>query len=388
MMGGPSNADLDVEITGLDMDKILQLADTVKQKMLDLGGLTDIQYSWKGAKPEIKIIPDRERLDHYGLTGNIQASTTIQMLGGILRFSMTGNDQAVFREAGEDYPIRVQVAEKDRDTYDEVASMPLLMGQKGWVPVKAVARVVEGDGVSSINRKNRQRMVSVTANLTEGTSGAKAAALSKEFATIDLPEGYGIRFGGMQEMQDEAFSELGFAGMLAVLLTIMVLIGILESFGMAFVIWLTLPLGIIGVIWALFLSGGSFSMISNMSIIMLIGIVVNNAILMIDYARQIRRERGLDSRTAIIEASATKLKAIIMMNLAIVFAMLPQALALGSGGEIRAPFAITAIGGIIVSTLLTLFVIPVLYVMTAKKAINTSEGKPTTTTGVSPTDVR
>jgi HAE1 family hydrophobic/amphiphilic exporter-1 len=151
----------------------------------------------------------------------------------------------------------------------------------------------------------------------------------------------------------------------------MVLAGILESLLQPFVIMLTLPLGLIGVIWALFLTGNSISMLSLMSLIMLIGIVVNNAILMIDYAHM-RRRQGDTPREAIENGAANKFKPILMMNLAIMLAMLPQALGLGSGAELRAPFAITAIGGILVSTLLTLFVIPTLYVITAKKHVSNS----------------
>jgi HAE1 family hydrophobic/amphiphilic exporter-1 len=367
MGGGRQQGDIEVEVIGTEMEGILALADSVVERMHDVAGLTDITLSYKGVRPELKLIPDRERLEHYGLTPNVAAATTVQALGGILRFSMTGNEQAVYREGDKEYPIRVQLAPSDRDDVDDIESMTIAT-PSGPVPLRALVAIEEAGGPSSVTRKNRQRMVSVTANVSEGTSGAKVSELRRRFSEIPLLPGYRVRFGGMQEMMDESFAQLVTAGLLAVVLTYMVLVGILESLSMALVIWLTLPLGLIGVIWALFFTGNAFSMISNMSIIMLIGIVVNNAILIIDYARQERRSRGLAPREAIVEAAVTKLKAIIMMNLAIILAMLPQALSLGSGGEIRAPFAITAIGGIVVSTLLTLFVTPVLYVVTAPKA--------------------
>lgn len=359
MMGGPSEFDMTVEVTGADMDRILAYADSVTKCMESMHGLADINLSYKGVIPEIKIIPDRDRMDHYGMM-------TVASLGGIMRFNMTGNDDGVFREDNEDYPIRVQMAVEDRNTIDEVERLNVPTAH-GFVPVTALSRIEYGDGPSSINRKNRTRMVSVHANVSEGSSGKKVAELKEMTADVPLEEGYGIGFGGFQEMMAESNIQLVVAGLLAVALTYMVLVGLLESLVMALVIWLTLPLGLIGVIWALLLTGRTFNMLSNMSIIMLIGIVVNNAILLIDHARQVRRERGLSAADAIVEAAGVKLKAIIMMNLAIVFAMLPQALALGSGGEMRAPFAITAIGGIIVSTVLTLFVTPLLYVITAPK---------------------
>ncbi|MFW5775557.1 MAG: efflux RND transporter permease subunit, partial [Chitinivibrionales bacterium] len=373
-MGGPGEADIQVEVVGIDLDHILALTDSVHTKMKEVGGLTDIKLSWKGSKPEIRIIPDRERLEHYGLSPNVASALTVQALGGMMRYSMTGNDQALFREDNEDYPIRVQLSKQDRNTISEIENMTVPT-QKGMVPVKSLAQVSYADGAASIMRKNRQRMVTVMANVSDGSTGGKTAELEKRFGSIPLESGYAIGFGGDQDMMRESNQQLIIAALLAIILTYMVLAGILESLLMALVIWLTLPLGLIGVVWALFLTGNTFSMISNMSIIMLIGIVVNNAILLIDHARQLRREQGLSSRDAIVEAGKTKLKAIIMMNLAIVLAMLPQALAFGSGGQIRAPFAITAIGGVLVSTALTFFIIPALYVITERKKIESGEAR-------------
>jgi HAE1 family hydrophobic/amphiphilic exporter-1 len=337
MMGGHSTADIDVEVTGYDMDRILGLTDSVIAAMKKVRGLTDIRLSYTGVIPELRILPDRERLEHYG--GSV---TTVKSLGGAMLFNMTGNDDAVFREGGEDYPVRIQIAEEDRSTVDEVENMSI-MTQKGLIPVKALADISYAGGLSSINRKNRQRMINVFANVSSGSSGEKVKELTPLIKNIPLQEGYTIGFGGFQVRMAESNKQLLIAGVLAVILTYMVLVAILESLMMSFVIWLTLPLGIIGVIAALFLAGKPFSMLSNMSIIMLIGIVVNNAILLIDYARRFRRERGLSAQEAIIESGRIKLKPIIMMNLAIVIAMVPQAMAFGVGGEIRAPFAITTV---------------------------------------------
>jgi len=209
-----------------------------------------------------------------------------------------------------------------------------------------------------------------------GTSGGKEKELRKSFASLVVPSGYRVQFGRMSQMMAESNSQFALVGGLAVALTYMVLVALLESWLLPLVIWLTLPLGLIGVVWSLFVSGYSFSMIANMSIIMLIGVVVNNAILMIDYAEQERRHKGAHKRHAIIDGAVNKLKPILMMNLAIVLSALPQALALGEGGEIRAPFGITAIGGILVSTFLTLFLVPVLYVWAApKKAVEVQDAQ-------------
>ena len=361
-MGPSGGADIEVEITGDRMDEILTLADSVKALARTIPGLVDVQLSWKEAKPEIKFLPDRRRLDEYGVT--------VAQMGMGLRYAMTGDESAVYREEGEDYDIRVQYCAGDRNSLDAAEHISIAT-PKGIVPAKALADVVYEGGVAGIDRKNRQRMVSVLANVAEGATGTKARALQMLTHRLALKPGYRIHYGGSQEMMQESFSSLIFAALLAIILTYMVLAGILESVLQPFVIMLTLPLGLIGVIWALYLTDTNLSMMSLMSVVMLIGIVVNNAILMIDYAHMRRRE-GDSPREAIEKAAGNKFKPILMMNLAIVCAMLPQALGLGSGGEMRAPFAITAIGGILMSTLLTLFVIPTLYVITAKKRVPVS----------------
>lgn len=365
MGGGGNEADLEVTIAGIDMDRILELADSVKLIMQKTPGLVDVALSYKGVSPEVQLLPDRERLNHYGLSA-MGGSMTVQGLGGLMRFNMSGNEDAVYRENGEDYPIRVQIAPADRMSIEDVENMTIGTA-KGQVPLKALVAVERTAGASSITRLDRQRYVSVTANVASGTVGEIETSLRATFAGIAVPTGYKIDFGRMSEMMADSNKQLGIAGMLAIILTYMVLVALIESFLLSFVVWLTLPLGMIGIVWSLFVSGYSFSMMANMSIIMLIGVVVNNAILMIDYAQQERRDKGAHKRHAIIDAAVVKLKPILMMNLAIVLSAVPQALALGEGGEIRAPFGITAIGGILVSTVLTLYVMPVLYVWTAPR---------------------
>ncbi|MCL1947960.1 MAG: efflux RND transporter permease subunit, partial [Chitinivibrionia bacterium] len=233
-----------------------------------------------------------------------------------------------------------------------------------------ICNVEYSDGVSQITRINKARMLNVTANMvsTDIAKGTKSPQVLKMLnEKAPLPEGYTYKTAGMQDMVDETMTQLLIAAAMAVILTLMLLIALLESISMGLVIFLTLPLGLIGVIWALFITHNSLSMISMMSIIMLIGVVSTNAILIINYARQLRNQTHISPHDAIVKAAGTKLKAILMSNIAIVVSMIPMALGAGAGGTFRAPFAITAIGGVIVSTILTIFVIPVLYVWTAPK---------------------
>jgi len=369
MNRGQSSTDLEIQILGEDMNALSQFAENALEILKTDPELTDFNSSWKGAKPEILITPKREVMEHYGLMGNISSSISGQVVGGLLRYNVTGEETAKYREAGEEYPIRVRLEENSRKSIRDIATMNV-MTPKGAVSLEVIANVEYSGSVSQITRVNKHKMLNVTANMVSAdiAKGTKVPQVLKTLIEkAPLPEGYTYKTAGDQDRVEETMEQLLIAATLAVILTLMLLIALLESIPMGVVIFMTLPLGLIGVIWALFITHSSLSMISMMSIIMLIGVVVNNAILMIDYARQIRNETHVSPYEAIIRAAGAKLKAILMSNIAIIVSMIPMALGLGSGGTFRAPFAITAIGGVIVSTMLTFFVIPVLYVWTAPK---------------------
>jgi len=352
--GGRSEGDISIEITGNSMNEILALADSVQRVARSMPALADISSSWKEAKPEIKFIPDRMKLDEYGMT--------VGQIGFALRNAMSGYEAAVFRKENDEFTIRVLYAPMDRQSIDAAENISI-QTPRGIVPIKALCNVRYEGGAANVTRKNRQRLVTVMANVVSGAAGTQAAQLRKLTDMIPVKPGYRIYYGGQQERMAESFSTLGFTLLLAIILTYMVLAGSIESLVQPVLIMGTIPLGLIGVLWAMFITGTSISMISIMSFIMLVGVVVNNAILIIDYAHQLERQ-GISRHDAIIESCITKFNAILMMNLAIVTASLPQALAKAS---IQAPFAITAIGGIVVSTLMTLFLIPSLYLLTKGK---------------------
>jgi HAE1 family hydrophobic/amphiphilic exporter-1 len=369
MNRGQSEADLEIQILGDNMDSLAQFAESALEVLKTDAQLTDFNSSWKGAKPEILITPKREVMEHYGLMGNLSSSISGQAVGGLLRYNVTGEETAKYTDAGEEYPIRVRLDENSRKNIRDIATMNI-MTPKGAVPLEVIANVEYSGSVSQITRINKHKMLNVTANVISAdiAKGTKAPQVLKTLTQkAPLPEGYVYKTAGDQDFVDETMGQLAIAAGLAVILTLMLLIALLESVPMGIVIFMTLPLGLIGVIWALFITRSTLSMISMMSIIMLIGVVVNNAILMIDYARQIRDENHISPHDAIVRAAGAKLKAILMSNIAIIVSMIPMALGLGAGGSFKSPFAITAIGGVIVSTILTFFVIPVLYVWTAPK---------------------
>jgi len=202
-------------------------------------------------------------------------------------------------------------------------------------------------------------MVEITANVATGSLSEARALIDAEIAKLDIPSGVRVKYGGMAEIQDESFASIQTAMILAIVLIYVVMAAILESFVHPVTVMITLPLGLIGASFGLFFTGQSINIFSLMAMIMLVGIVVNNAILLLDYTRQLR-EKGMSVKEALLEACPTRLRPIIMANLAIAVGMIPQAMS-GAGAEYRTPMAVVQIGGVLMSALFTLFVIPVAY---------------------------
>ena len=260
---------------------------------------------------------------------------------------------------GDEYDIRVQLDDAEIRSADDIGNLYVQAGEDQIL----LRELVEGEnslGPTTISHKDKQRMVTVTSDVASGALGDKISELRKLGDDLNLKSGYVINFGGEAEHMGEAFEELFRALFLAIILTYMMLAAILESYKHPFTIMLTLPLGLIGVLVSLFLSDNTISIFSLISVVMLVGIVVNNGILLIDYINHLRAEgRRLDD--AIIEACPVRLRPIIMTNLATALGMLPLALGFGAGGELRAPMAIVAIGGLLTSALFTLYIIPIIY---------------------------
>jgi len=275
-----------------------------------------------------------------------------------LRSLYEGEVASVYREGGEEYDIRVRLDESLRSTREGMHRV-MFATADGLVPISALGTIDRRRGLSEITRKNRARMVNVTANLSSGTLVEKVDAIRERVALIDMPPGYRVEYAGDIEMLGESFAEIYKALVLAILLTYLVLAAILESFVHPFTIMFTLPLGLVGVSAALVLSGATINIMSLMAIVMLVGIVVNNAILILDLASQLRKQ-GKSAHDAIFEAASRRFRAITMTTLAIIAGILPQALG-GSGAAYTVAMAVVTMGGVIAAGSLSLFIIPVVY---------------------------
>ncbi len=347
---GGDEADLIVEVTGNEMGTLNTLAEEVKGIVGKIDGLVDVETSVKAPMPEIRFIPDRFKISNYGINSALVYT--------VLRASFEGKKASVYRETGEEYDIRVRLDETDRSDEDSFGEVMIKTG-RGMVPLAQLGEVVPGFGESEILRKDRRKLIEVRANVGTGTIGEYEAKIMDAVKDVDVPEGFNVRLGGESETKAESFAALFEALFMAIILTYIVLAAILESYIHPITIMLTLPLGLIGTAVGLFVSGQTINVMSLMAMVMLVGIVVNNAILILDYT-SVLREGGMRRREALLTACPVRFRPIVMTNLAIAFAILPQALG-GAEAGFRVTMSVVTIGGVLISAVFTLFLIPVVY---------------------------
>jgi hydrophobic/amphiphilic exporter-1 (mainly G- bacteria), HAE1 family len=350
---GPPGAPIQLQISGPDYEVLRQLAERVTAELATVPQLSDVNNSLEAPRAEIIFRPDRAALADYGLT--------VGQVGQVVRSSIAGTVAGVFRgEVGRERDIRVRLSEDARLRSAQVGDIQV-RSPRGPVPISALGELVEAQGPTAIQRVDRIRTVEVSAQIGQGALTDAVGAMQERMEQVPLPPGYEWRVTGEFENFGEAVGAILVALLLAITLTYIVLAMILESFVHPFTIMLTLPLGAVGAFLALFLWGASINIFSMMAIVMLVGIVVNNAILILDYTAQLRRE-GRTITAALLEAAPARLRAIVMSNVAIVFALIPQAVSTGAGASFRVPMAVVTIGGVALSAVFTLFLIPVIYV--------------------------
>jgi len=353
-----SAAPVDVEIYGYDMEKARQVVREVDAIMHQTQGLADIQISREENYPEVNVTVDREKAALLGISQTDIANAVL--------FSLNGNGQTdpiIFTDpsSGNEYYISAWLAEPYRKDLSDLERIVLTTPAGGTVLLKNVASLKLNSGPVKIDRKYFQRIVHITANPVGRDLGSLAEELTVRFAALRLPEGFSVRLAGQVQQQQETFENLVMLALpLALILVYMVMAAQFKSLVDPFIIMFSIPMGFPGVILILFLTGTTFSVTSFMGIIMMLGIVVSNGVLLVDYTNVLRR-RGIELHEAVIKAARTRLRPILMTSLATVFGLLPMALGLGTGGETNAPLARAVIGGLTVSTALTLFLVPVLY---------------------------
>lgn len=349
-------------LMGQDLEKLEELKNIVFEKVKDVPGLINFDHSSRAGKPEITVFPLRDKLSEAGLT--------VADLALTLRSSIEGMESSKYREYGNEYEITVTLTGESTNSPEKIGNIAIVSPYGGVFRLSQLADVKFTTGYTKILHRDKFTAIQFTGSPAAGVPlGNVTQEIDKRLAEIQFPSGYKISWGGTTKMMNEMIADMGFAFIIAILLTYMLLAALLESFLQPLYILLTIPLAMIGVSMSLYYTDNALGITSMMGIIMLIGIVVNNAILMLDYANQLRRESGLSAKEALIEACPTKLKPIIMSTLALILGMLPMALGIGdAGSEMRVPLGVVSIGGLLVSTIMTLFVIPAFYyVLSSKK---------------------
>jgi hydrophobe/amphiphile efflux-1 (HAE1) family protein len=361
-LGSP--APIDVEIVGHDLDVGSEYAKRVLARaraLTDRDGrpwLTDLQLNREENYPELDVEVDREKAGTLGLSEQQVAQTVLTSLVGNTQFAPIPFTDP---KTGNEYFINVRLDDKHRSSVDDLSQIFLRAPSGGTVALDTIAQVRRGSGPVVINRKYLQRIVDVTANVAPGKDlGGASEALQRVLDELPPPEGFTVRLGGQTEAQKQAFADLTFAGVLAILLVYMVLASQFKSLIDPLVIMFSVPLGITGVFLALYLTGTTLSVNSFMGVIMMVGIVVSNGVLLVDFAN-VLRDRGLPLREATIEAGRTRLRPILMTTIATIVGLLPMAAGIGEGSETNLPLARAVIGGLTVSTVFTLFLVPALY---------------------------
>ena len=355
--GGPMSTgenDIEVKILGHDLDMGQSIAEKIKAKMLAVPGLVDVQINMKDKVPQLSVHLNQDVLNDYGLTQLGVAS--------LVSTAIQGQTAAEYRESGDEYDIYVQLDEKYRKDRSALSDLMLPLPAGGLVPLKQLGAVEETLSPLTIYRENQERYVTVGCNLSGLDLTSATSEVKKILSEVAIPSDFTVLIGGNAEDQQESFFYLGLAVLVAVILVYMVMASQFESLVDPFIIMFTVPLFIIGVLIFLFITDTSLSVMALVGVVMLVGIAVNNGIVLVDYINQLR-ERGEPLYKAVEDGGVTRLRPVLMTALTTIFGMIPLALQLGSGAETWMPLARTVIGGLTMATLLTLIVIPVIYII-------------------------
>jgi HAE1 family hydrophobic/amphiphilic exporter-1 len=350
---------IQLELRGPDSRLLAEYADRVKAIAQGVPGAVDVGLSTRGQKPELEVRVDR------GLAGNL--GITVGQVAQSLRIAFAGLDSGDWVDAsGETRDVMVRLAPEARQRAADLRQLPLVIRNGGDVPLVVplgqVAQVREGIGPAQISHLDRARFISIQGNVAGRSLTEVVRDIQRRIdAEVTLPPGFSIRQGGESADQAEVFSRIGLALAIAVLLMYLVLVLQFGSFLDPLAILLSLPLSLIGVVIALLVTHDTLNIMSLIGVMLLMGIVAKNAILLIDFAKWAREERGIPIRDALVEAGRIRLRPIVMTSVAIIAGMIPVALGTGEGGDFRAPLGRAVIGGVITSTVLTLLVIPTVY---------------------------
>ena len=343
-----------IEAKGEHLQTLIKLAKILQEKLEKIRGIYGVRSDAPEPSPETKILIDKDRASIYGLSVVDIAQTS--------QIALKGYIPSQLKEKGQEVDIRVRLRSTDRDDFDKLSRLKLYTPDKRLVPLFTIAKFGKGKGPSEIKRLDQERTILISANFFKRPLKDVVSDIQKAIKKVDIPENFTVKLAGESEEMTESFNSLRFALIFSIILVYMIMAAQFESLWQPFIIIATVPLSIIGVALALFITGTSVNVVALLGVIMLGGIVVNNGIVLIDYLNLLQSQ-GKSVEEAVIEASKARLRPILMTALTTILGLVPMALAIGEGAELRSPLAISVIGGLFVSTFLTLLVIPALYLV-------------------------
>ena len=364
--GMTSGSTIDVEIFGYDFETTEKIAQTIKSEMEKIQGLKDVAIDRDEYVPQLQVDFDREKLALNGL--NVATASTY------VRNRMNGMTASVFREDGEEYKIKVRNDRSHRSSVEDIENILIYNTQGKAVRLSEVAKVVERQAPPSIKRQDRERVVKVSATLYGTTLDVAAAGIQSVIDKMDIPTEIGTKTGGSMEDQQESFSDMGMLLILILMLVYIVMAAQFESLRYPFIIMFSIPFAFVGFILSLFITGETINLMSLIGAIMLVGIVVKNGIVLVDYIN-LNRERGMGISQAVILGGKSRLRPVLMTSMTTILGMVPMSLGIGEGSELWQPMGIAIVGGLTVSTLVTLVIIPTVYCVFASREVKSYRKK-------------
>ncbi|MGI6037218.1 MAG: efflux RND transporter permease subunit [Limnochordia bacterium] len=354
MFGGGSMGAAPVSVTlrGQDLDELYFWADALAEKIKEVPGARETRRSGEEGIPEMHVTINRRRADELG--------TNVYQIASTIRTAVDGTVATRLRQGGTEIDVRVRTPEGADLTIPQLERLLVPTATGRHIPLYEVATLEIERGPISIQRFGQARQVTVNSSYAERDLGGFVADVQKAIESMGIPEDITVTMRGHAESMAESFGDLGIALLLAILLTYMILAALFESFIQPVTIMATVPLATIGVIWSLVLSGRAMSIVGLVGAILLVGIVVNNAIVLVEFMNQLR-ERGYERKEAIVEGAATRVRPVLMTSLTTIAGLIPLALGIGEGAEMGAPLAVVVAGGLTAATFLTLVIIPIVY---------------------------
>ena len=351
--GAGGQSKVDIELYGYDFDTTDRIAAEIKEAMLSVEGCTEVTISREEYTPEYQVDFDREKLAINGLNTTTAAS--------YFSAAMNGSTQSYYREDGDEYDIKVRYAPESRTSIEDLENILIYSPLTGkGVRIKDLGKVVERANPPTIERKDRERVVTVSAVISGAPLGDVVTAGEAIIDEMDIPAGYIVQIAGSYEDQQESFTDLATLGVLIIVLVFIVMAAQFESMTYPFIIMFSIPFAFSGILMALAMTGTTLNVMSMLGGIMLIGIVVKNGIVLIDYT-MLCRERGMSALRAAVVAGRSRLRPVLMTTCTTILGMVPMAISQGEGSEMWRPLGVSVIGGLTVSTILTLVLVPVLY---------------------------